>query len=77
VEVPMRSESRSAARPSHIRVCSKYRNANDETTPWRWETIVPVGSNCLEKLSDSGSASQEVELPVINMCHPLSAFFQV
>lgn len=64
VEVPIRLESLSAARPTHIRVCSKHRNANDATTPWRWETIVPMGSDCLKKLNDSGNASQEVELPV-------------
>jgi len=66
-EVPLCSfhlDRSTTSRATHLRVSSKRWNEKDPTNPWVWERVVPLENNCLKKLNDSGSASQEVQLPV-------------
>lgn len=64
VEIPIRATHPTTNRVTHVRVSSKRWDAKDPEAPWIWETTVPIENDCLKKLNESGSASQEVQLPV-------------
>lgn len=64
VDIPILANPPTKTRITHARVFSKRWNPEVPHTPWSWEIIVPLDNDCLKELSESGNASQEVQLPV-------------